>query len=95
MEAELGASIYTIRKDLPVMILDFCPHFIAVANFIWCNSFAMKISAYLIFVIFFTQTKILDRKFYTEERVNYDKPISRQNSVNCEILAKAMPACAS
>ena len=45
--------------------------------------------SYLIFVIFFTQTKILDRKFYTEERVNYDKRISRQNSVNCDLLAKA------
>ena len=45
MVAELGASIYTIRKDLPVMIFDFCPHFIAVANFIWCDSFAMEISA--------------------------------------------------
>ena len=28
---------------------------------------------------FFTQAKILDRKFYTEERVNYGKRISRQN----------------
>ena len=38
--------------------------------------------SYLIFVIFFTQAKILDRKFYTEERVNYGKRILRQNSVN-------------
>ena len=44
---------------------------------------------YLIFVIFFTQAKILDRKFYTEERVNYGKQISRQNSVNCDLLAQA------
>ena len=44
---------------------------------------------YLIFVIFFTQTKILDRKFYTEECVNYGKRISRQNSVNCDLLAQA------
>ena len=44
---------------------------------------------YLIFVIFFTQTKILDRKFYTEERVIYGKRISRQNSVNCYLLAQA------
>ena len=51
----------------------------------WKNT----ISAYLIFVIFFTQTKILDRKFYTEERVNYGKRISRQNSVNCDLLAQA------
>ena len=46
-------------------------------------------SSYLIFVIFFTQTKILDRKFYTEERVIYGKRISRQNSVNCYLLAQA------
>ena len=46
-------------------------------------------NAYLIFVIFFTQTKILDRKFYTEERVIYGKRISRQNSVNCYLLAQA------
>ena len=45
--------------------------------------------SYLIFVIFFTQAKILDRKFYTEERVNYGKRISRQNSVNCDLLAQA------
>ena len=44
---------------------------------------------YLIFVIFFTQTKILDRKIYTEERVNYSKRISRLNSVNCDLMAQA------
>ena len=38
---------------------------------------------------FFTQAKILDRKIYTEERVNYGKRISRQNSVNCDLLAQA------
>ena len=38
---------------------------------------------------FFTQTKNLDRKFYTEERVNYDKRISRQNSVNRDLLGQA------
>ena len=36
---------------------------------------------------FFTQAKILDRKIYTKERVNYSKQISRQNSVNCDLLA--------
>ena len=46
-------------------------------------------SPYPIFVIFFTQAKILDRKFYTEERVNYGKRILRQNSVNCDLLAQA------
>ena len=44
---------------------------------------------YLIFVIFFTQAKILDRKFYTEERVIYGKRISRQNSVYCYSLTQA------
>ena len=48
-----------------------------------------KTGAYLIFVIFFTQTKILERKFYTEERVIYGKRHSRQNSVNCYLLAQA------
>ena len=43
---------------------------------------------YLIFVIFFTQAKIWGRKFYTKERVNYGKRISRQNSINCDILAQ-------
>ena len=38
---------------------------------------------------FFTEAKILDRKFYTEEQVNYGKRIPRQNSVNCDLLAQA------
>ena len=38
---------------------------------------------------FFTQAKILDRKFYTEERVNYDKRISRQNSINCDLFTSS------
>ena len=41
---------------------------------------------YLIFVIFFTQTRFLENKIYTEERVNYEKRISRQNSVNQDLL---------
>ena len=45
----------------------------------------LMISAYLIFVIFFTQTRFLENKIYTEERVNYDKRISRQNSVNQDL----------
>ena len=44
---------------------------------------------YLIFVIFFTQTRFLENKIYTEERVNYDKRISRQNSVNRDLLDQA------
>ena len=31
---------------------------------------------------FFTQTRFFENKIYTEERINYDKQISRQNSVN-------------
>ena len=31
----------------------------------------------------------MDRKIYTEESVNYGKRISRQNSVNCDLLAQA------
>ena len=48
-----------------------------------------KPNTYLIFVIFFTQAKILDKKFYTEERLIYGKRISRQNSVNWYLLAQA------
>ena len=52
-EAEVGASLYIqSEKDIPVMIPiyscqlpAFCPHFIAVTIFLWCDSFAMKISA--------------------------------------------------
>ena len=44
---------------------------------------------YLIFVIFFTQTRFLENKIYTEERVNYDKWILRQNSVNHDLLGQA------
>ena len=45
--------------------------------------------AYLIFVIFFTQTRFLENEIYTEEHVNYDKRISRQNSVNQDLLDQA------
>ena len=38
---------------------------------------------------FFTQTRFLENKIYTEERVNYDKRISRQNSVNRDLLDQA------
>ena len=38
---------------------------------------------------FFTQTRFLENKIYTEERVNYDKRISRQNSVNRDLLNQA------
>ena len=45
-----------------------------------------KYFTYLIFVIFFTQAKFLENKYYTEKRVNYDKihsklPIFRVKSV--------------
>ena len=32
---------------------------------------------------------VLYYKYYTKERVNYGKRISRQNSVNCDLLAQA------
>ena len=41
--------------------------------------------AYLIFVICFTQAIFLENKIYTEKRVNYDKRILQQNSVNCDL----------
>ena len=47
------------------------------------------IIAHLIFVIFFTQARFLENKIYTEEGVNYDKWILRQNSVNCDLLGQA------
>ena len=34
---------------------------------------------------FFTQARFLENKIYTEECVNYDKRISRQNSVNRDL----------
>ena len=49
----------------------------------------INLHTYLIFVIFFTQTRFLENKIYTEERVNYDKRISRQNSVNRDLLDQA------
>ena len=45
--------------------------------------------AYLIFVIFSTQTRFLENKMYTEECVNYHKRISRQNSKNRDLLDQA------
>ena len=38
---------------------------------------------------FYTQARFLENKIYTEERVNYDKRISRQNSVNRDLLDQA------
>ena len=38
---------------------------------------------------FFTQARFLENKIYTEERVNYEKQISRQNSVNRDLLDQA------
>ena len=39
------------------------------------------------YLSFFTQSKFLENKIYTEKRVNYDKRILRQNSVNQDLLA--------
>ena len=49
----------------------------------------VRVITYLIFVIFFTQARFLENKIYTEERVNYDKWILRQNSVNRDLLGQA------
>ena len=46
--------------------------------------------AYLIFVISFTQAKFSKNEIYTENRVNYKKWISRQNSVNQDLFEQAM-----
>ena len=44
---------------------------------------------YLIFVISFTQAKFLENRVYTEKRVNYDERISRQVSVNQDLVGQA------
>ena len=72
------------QKKCPIRILSsnlFQKSDFTFPHVFWNQNF----EPYLIFVIFFTQTKILDRRFYTEERVNYGKRISRQNSVNCDL----------
>ena len=38
---------------------------------------------------FFTPAKFLENKIYTEKRANYDERISRQNSVNQDLLGQA------
>ena len=48
------------------------------------------IYSYLIFVISFTQAKFSENEIYTEKRVNYKNRISRQNSVNQDLLGQAM-----
>jgi len=45
--------------------------------------------AYLIFVISVTQATFLENRIYTEKRVNYDERISRQNSINQDLLGQA------
>ena len=75
------STVYCFRTALHVFAI-----LIKILNLYFIN---LSNTAYLIFVIFFTQAKILDRKFYTEERVIYGKRISRQNSVNCYLLAQA------
>ena len=42
---------------------------------------------------FFYTGKIFGEKIYTEKRVNYDKRISRQSSVNRDLLGKANNKC--
>ena len=48
--------------------------------------------SYLIFVVFFTRTKFLENKIYTEKRVNYDK-IHRKLPIFCVIMAKYTVNC--
>ena len=49
-----------------------------------------QVTSYLIFVISFTQAKFLENEIYTEKCVNYKNRISRQNSVNQDLLGQAM-----
>ena len=53
-------------------------------------SVSLHMSPYLIFVISFTQAKFSENEIYTEKRVNYKKRISRENSVNQNLLGQAM-----
>ena len=80
----LASPTQHLQKRICCHIWHVCPGHKPTLNYLPCQGSV----TYLIFVIFFTQAKILDRKFYTEERVNYGKRISRQNSVNCDLLAQ-------
>ena len=44
---------------------------------------------YLIFVIFLHEENFLENRIYTEKCVNYNKQISRKNSVNQDLLGQA------
>ena len=48
---------------------------------------------YLIFVISFTQAKFSENKIYTEKHRKLQKRISRQNSVNQNLLGQATKNC--
>ena len=50
---------------------------------------------YLIFVLFLHQQIFLENKIYNEKRVNYNKRILRQNSVNQDLLGQATKKCVS
>ena len=52
----------------------------------WRDKDAHLPGPYLIFVISFTRAKFLENKIYTEKRVNYDKRILQQNSVNRDFI---------
>ena len=52
-----------------------------------------NVEPYVIFVISFTQAKFSENEIYTEKRVYYKKWILRQNSVNQNLLGKAMKKC--
>ena len=72
--------------DVGISLTDWVLH-------IWISPQSKYAGSYLIFVIFFTQTRFLENKIYTEGRVNYDKQISRQNSVNRDLWGKANNKC--
>ena len=68
-----------------------CPCSMLLGWLVQCRPWPRRYQTgpYLIFVNFFNQAKVLDRKFYTKDRVNYGKLILRQNSVNCDLLGQA------
>ena len=45
MEAEVGDSLPVMIQIYSCQLPAFSPHFIAVTNFSWCDSSAMKMSA--------------------------------------------------
>ena len=86
-------SVFIIQAVAAVQLVVHCctPSSWATDNAAgeWLNISAFCSCSYLIFVISFTQARFLENKIYTEERENYDKRISRKNSVNHDLLGQA------